>query len=210
MKLKKWSLPFLANHPEVYFSEEAYQSEQFKTYISRPNLYLEVGPGKGDFITSLAKRYPHYNFLVIELNISVAAMTAVKIVEQALTNVKLIVDDALVVIPQLNPHSLEAIFLNFSDPWPKKRHEKRRLSSKRFLDVYQVALKVGHPIIQKTDQLSLYQFSLENYQENGWTIVSHTDDYQTLEEFDAMTEYERNFRSLGQPIYRIIAKKESL
>ena len=103
-------------------------------YLNRPNLYLEIGPGKGDFIVQMARKNPQLNFLVIELNISVAAMAAVKIVDAGLENVKLIVDDALVVLPLLKPHSLETIFLNFSDPWPKKRHEKRRLTSTRFLE----------------------------------------------------------------------------
>lgn len=208
MKLKKWSKPFLVEHPDVYFAEDRYQSEEFVEYINRDNLYLEIGPGKGDFIVQMASKNPHLNFLVIELNISVAAMAAVKIVEAELTNVKLIVDDALVVLPLLKEHSLEAIFLNFSDPWPKKRHEKRRLTSKRFLQVYEKALKIGAPIIQKTDQKSLYEFSLECFQENGWKITEHTEDYQALVEFDAMTEYERNFRGLGHQIYRIITIKE--
>ena len=208
MKLKKWSKPFLVEHPEVYIAPERYNDASFLAYLNRPNLYLEIGPGKGDFIVQMARKNPQLNFLVIELNISVAAMAAVKIVDAGLENVKLIVDDALVVLPLLKPHSLETIFLNFSDPWPKKRHEKRRLTSSRFLKVYEQALKSGAPIVQKTDQRSLYEFSLQNFIDNGWRVVEHTEDYQTHVEFDAMTEYERNFRSLGHPIYRIIATKE--
>ena len=208
MKLKKWSIPFLVAHPEVYISEERYETAEFYDVINRDNLYLEVGPGKGDFIVAMAKNNPHFNFLVIELNISVAAMTAMKVVEAGLNNVRLIQDDALKIIPLLKKHSLETIFLNFSDPWPKKRHEKRRLTSKRFLDVYQEALKEGKMIVQKTDQQSLYLFSLESYVENGWKIVEQSEDYQQHVEFDAMTEYELNFRSQGHKIYRIVAIKE--
>ncbi len=208
MKLKKWSKPFLAEHPEIYISPDRYQSEDFQTFIQRPSLYLEVGPGKGDFIVNMATQHPHLNFLVIEINVSVAAMTAVKIVDAGLSNVRLLVDDALVAIPQLNQSSLEAIFLNFSDPWPKKRHEKRRLTSQRFLKVYEKVLKNKGQIIQKTDQQSLYEFSLESFGENSWTIVEQSQDYQLQSDFDAMTEYERNFRSQGHPIYRIIAMKE--
>ncbi|HKM02643.1 MAG TPA: tRNA (guanosine(46)-N7)-methyltransferase TrmB [Bacilli bacterium] len=207
-KLKKWSKPFLVDHPEVYISEEDYNSEQFLEYISRPNLCLEIGPGKGDFIVQMATKHPDINYLVIELNISVAAMTAVKIVEAQLNNVKLIVDDALVVLPLLKAHSLDAIYLNFSDPWPKKRHEKRRLTSSRFLNVYKDALKVGAPLFQKTDQQSLYEFSLESFTEHNWKIVEKTEDYKTVLDTDAMTEYERNFRSQGHKIYRIITIKE--
>lgn len=208
MKLKKWSKPFLDNHPEVFISADRYSSADFLDFIAKENLYLEIGPGKGDFVCQMAQKNPDFNFLVIELNISVAAMTAVKIVENKLTNIKLIVDDALVVLPLLRTQSLEAVFLNFSDPWPKKRHEKRRLSSERFLKAYELVLKKGAPIIQKTDQKSLYDFSLESYETHGWTIKEKTEDYQNIVSFDAMTEYERNFRSLGHKIYRIIAIKE--
>lgn len=208
MKLKKWSVPFLVAHPEVYFSEDRYDSEAFIEFINRSNLYLEIGPGKGDFIVTLAKNNPEFNFLVIELNVSVAAMTAVKLVDNQLTNVKLIQDDALVVLPRLKPKSIASIFLNFSDPWPKKRHEKRRLTSKRFLDAYQQVLQAQAPLILKTDQQSLYEFTLDSLTQAQWTILSQTTDYQTLDPFDALTEYEQTFRERGQNIYRLIAIKE--
>lgn len=208
MKLKKWSIPFLVEHPEVYISKERYQDEEFRTFISSPLLKLEIGPGKGDFIIQMAKKYPHYHFLVIELNVSVAAMTAQKIVKEQLMNVRLIQDDALVVLPLLNPKSIETIYLNFSDPWPKKRHEKRRLTSPRFLEVYKLALKDDGKIVQKTDQQSLYLFSLESYEANGWRVCEKNEDYQLDSNVDAMTEYEAAFRAQGHPIYRIIAVKE--
>lgn len=208
MKLKKWSIPFLVEHPEVYFGEERYQSQTFIDYINKENLHIEVGPGKGDFVVQMATKYPTFNFLVIELNVSVAAMTAVKIVEAGLNNVKLIQDDALVIFPLLNEHSVEAIFLNFSDPWPKKRHEKRRLTSPRFLAVYERVLKKGAPIIQKTDQKSLYEFSLETYLSQGWKVVENIENYVQHVEFDAMTEYEQNFRQKGHQIYRLVATRE--
>lgn len=208
MKLKKWSLPFLVEHPEVYISKDRYEEPSFRDFIKSDNLHLEVGPGKGDFIVQMAKQFPTNHFLVIELNVSVAAMTAVKIVNEKLANVRLIQDDALEVLPLLNENSIENIYLNFSDPWPKKRHEKRRLTSPRFLDAYKRVLKENGKIVQKTDQLSLYEFSLESYVSNGWQIIEKDDNYHIDLDVDAMTEYEQNFRNLGHPIYRIVAKKE--
>ena len=103
--------------------------------------------------------------------------------------------------------SVEGIFLNFSDPWPKKRHAKRRLTSNSFLLEYYRILKKGAKLIFKTDNLDLFNYSLEVISESPFKLVDANRDYDGLDTFDATTEYERNFRELGQPIYRLILEK---
>ena len=109
--------------------------------------------------------------------------------------------------PTIKDESIEGIFLNFSDPWPKKRHAKRRLTSNSFLLEYYRILKKGAQLIFKTDNYDLFTYSLEVINESPFKLVEANYNYDGKDEFDAITEYERNFRELGQPIYRLILEK---
>ena len=103
--------------------------------------------------------------------------------------------------------SIDGIFLNFSDPWPKKRHHKRRLTAINYLNNYYRVLKKGGRLVIKTDNPDLFSFTLENIEGLQFKMISKTDNYQELDEFDTMTEYEQSFREEGTPIHRLVLEK---
>ena len=198
-KYKAWAKPFIDEHPEVGVSEEDLSSLK--------DFYLEIGSGKGDFLIQMATKYPELTFIGVEKNVTCAGITAKKISESGLTNTKIIFEDAINVLPNLNNGSVKTIFLNFSDPWPKKRHHKRRLTSNIFLDNYYRVLAKGGRLVFKTDNVDLFNDSLEYFTESKFKLISKTNNYDGKDEFDACTEYERNFRDQDIKISRVIYEK---
>ena len=198
-KFKAWAEPDINEHPEVKRPFDGLNS--FKPY------YLEIGSGKGQFLVEMAKKYPDITFIGVEMNITCAGFTAKKLVENEIENAKLVRVNAQVMTPTIEDNSVEGIFLNFSDPWPKKRHAKRRLTSNSFLLEYYRILKHGAKLIFKTDNLDLFTYSLEMIQDSPFKLVEANYLYDGKDPFDAETEYERNFRELNQPIYRLILEK---
>lgn len=196
-KYKPWAKPFLEEHQEVQYKQE--------DLSSLDNFYLEIGSGKGFFLTEMAKKYPDRLFIGIEINLTCSGFTAKKLVEQEIKNAYLINANAEKVLENVKPHSINIIYLNFSDPWPKARHHKRRLTSSRFLSLYKKVLKEDGYIIQKTDNYDLFLFSKETYLEEGFEIIEEDLNYQ-LDEEDIMTEYEESFRKENLPIYRMKVK----
>ena len=199
-KYKPWAKPYLEEHIEISLSENELKKLD--------NFYLEIGSGKGDFLVKMAEKNPSLFFLGIEKNVTCAGFSAKKVVESELENAKLLCNDATNITPLLKDKSVNIIFLNFSDPWPKKRHHKRRLTSDNFLKEYMRILKDDGKIIFKTDNPDLFAFSIETFENNGFNIISKTDDYQGDDEFDAVTEYEAFFRLEGTPIHRMIVTKK--
>lgn len=198
-KYKAWAKPFIDEHPEVGVNKEDLSSLK--------DFYLEIGSGKGDFLIQMATKYPEFTFIGVEKNVTCAGITAKKISESGLTNTKIIFEDAINVLPNLNSGSVKTIFLNFSDPWPKKRHHKRRLTSNIFLDNYYRVLAKGGELIFKTDNVDLFNDSLEYFTESKFKLISKTNNYDGKDEFDACTEYERNFRDQDVKISRVIYEK---
>ena len=198
-KYKPWAKPYLDEHTEVMCPFD--KLNDYKDY------YLEIGSGKGQFLLEMAQKYPDLIFIGVEMNVTCAGFTAKKLVENEITNAKLVHANAAVMTPTIKDDSVEGIFLNFSDPWPKKRHTKRRLTSNTFLLEYYRILKRGGKLIFKTDNLDLFNYSLEVIKESSFKLVSADYDYDGKDTFDALTEYEKNFRELGQPIYRLILEK---
>ncbi len=199
-KYKPWALPYIQEHVEVMFSEEQLLGFM-KPY------YLEIGSGKGQFLVDMAKKYPDKFFIGLERNVTCCGFTAKKLVEEEIQNAKLMFINADILMDKIPDNSIEAIFLNFSDPWPKKRHHKRRLTADRYLANYYRVLKSGGRLIIKTDNVELFAFTLENLENSPFKLVSKTDDYQDYDEFDSMTEYEQSFREEGTPIHRIVLEK---
>ena len=199
-KYKPWALPYIQEHVEVMFTEEQLLS------FDKP-YYLEIGSGKGQFLVDMAKKYPDKFFIGLERNVTCCGFTAKKLVEEEIQNAKLMFINADILMDKIKDNSIEAIFLNFSDPWPKKRHHKRRLTAERFLANYYRILKSGGRLIIKTDNVELFAFTLENLENSPFKLVSKTDDYQDYDEFDSMTEYEQSFREEGTPIHRIVLEK---
>lgn len=197
-KFKAWAEPYLKEHQEVSFSNEEIENLY--------DVYLEIGSGKGDFLIQMSEKYPDLLFVGVEKNVTCSGITAKKIVETS-SKAKIIWADAQELLPLFKNGSVNTLFLNFSDPWPKKRHHKRRLTSDLFLKEYLRVLKKGGRLIFKTDNIDLFNDSLEVFMETEFTLISKTNDYDGKDEFDAQTEYETNFRQKGTPINRVIYQK---
>ncbi len=198
-KYKPWAKPYIEEHTEVMCPFD--NINNFKNY------YLEIGSGKGQFLVNMAKNHPDTFFIGMERNVTCAGFTAKKLVEGEITNAKLLYADAGQVLPSIEAESVEGIFLNFSDPWPKKRHAKRRLTSDSFLGQYYRILKKGAKLIFKTDNYDLFTYSLEILENSTFKLVDANYSYDGKDPFDEITEYEASFREEGQPIYRLILEK---
>lgn len=199
-KFKAWAEPYIKEHQDICVDALAMQNID--------NLYLEIGSGKGLYLVTMATKFPERNYVGVERNVTCAGYLAKKIVESGLTNAKLCFEDAEKLLTEIKEHSLSHVYLNFSDPWPKKRHNKRRLTSERFIPLYQRVMAHGGEIILKTDNKELFDFSKENFVNNSFTLLFEDLDYQLDEENDALTEYEIDFRQENNPIYRLGVRYE--
>ena len=169
-------------------------------------LYIEIGCGKGDFIIENARRNPAINFIGIEKYESVL-VRALQKVENLPTNLRFMCIDAKEIDKYFN-HNVNQIFLNFSDPWPKKRHTKRRLTSDIFLELYNKISKDEIRIKMKTDNKSLFAYSIKSFNNNGYQIEDISLDLDENYNFNVPTEYEKKFRSLNVPINYIYVTKK--
>ena len=201
MRNKPWALPFLKEHPTRVFFEPT------KLPLNKLPYTLEIGTGKGDYLIALAGLNPNKYFIGIEKDKNVAALALKKIIESSVLNIILFVGDATNITDWFSKNQIETIYLNFSDPWPKKRYHKRRLSHVSFLKQYQQILVKNGRIVMKTDNLELFEFSLESFQENGFYLESKDSNFRSSEKKDPWTEYERKFVELDKPIYQIIVRK---
>lgn len=171
-------------------------------------IYIEIGMGKGDFIIGNAIKYPNINFIGIEMYDSVMIRAIQKSNELELNNLKLVKMDATF-IEEIFDKEIDLIYLNFSDPWPKDRHAKRRLTSSRFLNRYDKIFKSTPKIIMKTDNVDLFEFSLESLKEYGYGIEYCTHDLYSEDVSDNIaTEYEKKFVEKGIKINKLVATKK--
>lgn len=173
-----------------------------KLFNNENNIEIEIGMGKGKFIIEKAKENPNINYIGIEKYDSPLVSAVKKLEELELNNLKLICFDALE-IEDVFDHEIDKIYLNFSDPWPKKRHTKRRLTSSVFLSKYENIFKDEKRIEMKTDNDDLYEYSLESLIENGYDVVKTDTNYLDT----IRTEYEDKFISLGKNINYISVVK---
>jgi len=200
-KYKPWALPYILEHSEVMLS-----MDDIASFTN--DAYLEIGSGKGGFLVNMALSFKDKQFIGIERNVTCSGFTAKKLVEQEVNNAKLIYGDAGLATLKMHDKTVNTIFLNFSDPWPKKRHHKRRLTAPSFLKEYARILKDDGKLIFKTDNKDLYEFTLENIVDSDFKVISSTTNYLADDPFDKVTEYEASFREEGLPIYRIILGKK--
>ncbi|MBQ7699635.1 MAG: tRNA (guanosine(46)-N7)-methyltransferase TrmB [Clostridia bacterium] len=165
-------------------------------------VHLEIGCGKGDFVCGTAEAHPDINFIAIERISDVLMLAAEKAKSKDLSNVRLAVMNAAVLNEKFAPGSISRIYLNFSDPWPKKGYAKRRLTYRSFLQIYKQILTKNGSIFLKTDDENLFDFSVEELKENGFEITDMTRDLHASEyaKDNIMTEYERNFTEMGKKI----------
>ena len=177
-----------------------------ETFGRTAPLHVEIGVGKGDFLTELAARNPNVNYVGLEAQQGVLYFAARKAAARELPNVRLLVFDAAHLTELFASGEVDRIYLNFSDPWPKARHVKRRLTSEVFLARYAAVLKEGGAIHFKTDNAGLFAYSLETMEREGWLLSHVTHDLHALAEPDnIMTEYERKFSARGAKIGRLVA-----
>ena len=171
---------------------------------------IEIGMGKGKFITTLAQENPDINYVGIEKYSSVLIRAIERCQDIEVPNLRFIRMDAEYICDVFEKEEVDRIYLNFSDPWPKDRHAKRRLTSKQFFDRYNDILKKDGLVEFKTDNDLLFQFSLEQVPEAGWNLVEQTWDLHNDEKLvkgNVMTEYEEKFSSMGNPIHKLIANR---
>ena len=163
---------------------------------------IEIGMGKGKFITTLAMENPDINYIGIEKYSSVLIRAIERCEEIVVPNLRFIRMEAEYICDVFEKGEVDRIYLNFSDPWPKDRHAKRRLTSRQFLERYHNILKEEGRVIFKTDNRPLFDFSLEEVEEAGWTLEKCTFDLHHSEylEGNIMTEYEEKFVAKGNPI----------
>ena len=176
-------------------------------------LHIEIGMGKGRFLMDLATLNPNINYVGIEKYSSVLLRAIQKQEQLLLPNVKFIRMDAEDITEVFAPAEVDKIYLNFSDPWPKDRHAKRRLPSRQFLGRYDQILRPDGVVEFKTDNKDLFQFALDEVEPEGWNLDAVTYDLHhdpVMNEGNVMTEYEEKFSSLGNPIYKYIVSRKGI
>lgn len=197
----------LSSSPFFIADGSLYKGKWHRLFGNDRPIYLEIGMGKGKFLIENAIRYPEINFIGIERYDSVLARALEKVPEN-LKNIKIVRLNAEY-IEKLFDHEISLIYLNFSDPWPKKKHHRRRLTSLEFLGKYDTIFQTDAVIVQKTDNADLFAYSLCCLSQYGYVLEDVSLDYQpTVEDANIETEYEERFRKLHLPIYRLIAKKK--
>ncbi len=208
VKHKKWAVPLMEAHPEMMTMDPASFKGRWQERFAKPQpLQVEVGMGKGQFIIGMAKAHPEINFIGLEIESTVAAIALKNALPEQLPNLTLVRGDGAGLDTYFEDGSIDRLYLNFSDPWPKTRHEKRRLTYKTFLANYQQVVKPGGGLEFKTDNQGLFEYSLTSLNNFGmifdgvWLNLHESPE----NEGNVGTEYEQRFASLGQPIYKLKA-----
>ncbi|GMQ61504.1 tRNA (guanosine(46)-N7)-methyltransferase TrmB [Vallitalea maricola] len=200
----------VSEHSRIIENEKDYKGKWNEKFGNDNPIHIEIGMGKGKFITTLAKNNPNINYIGFEKFTKVLVRALDNLEDEELDNVYAIRMDVEQILDVFEEGEIERIYLNFSDPWPKDRHAKRRLTHHDFLERYEKVLSPNGRICFKTDNKNLFEFSLEEIEKYGWktekvTRHLHNSDYV---EGNTMTEYEEKFVSLGLPICRLEAFKE--
>lgn len=197
----------LANAPQFVVAEpKEWKGRWHERFGNDQPIHIEIGTGKGQFIYGMAQAHPEINYIAIEMQMSVLSMALDKLLANELPNLQLLHVDGSELTDYFAENEVDQIYLNFSDPWPKTRHEKRRLTYKTFLAVDEAILRPEGEIHFKTDNQGLFEYSLASFSQYGMIIDKvwldlHNSDY----EGNIMTEYEEKFASRGQRIYRVEA-----
>ncbi len=196
---------------EYYVSTPSEYKGKWNEFFKNNNpIHIEIGMGKGNFVIGMAKAHKDINYIGIEMydSVMVKAVEKLKQEEKPLKNLKLVLIDAMK-IDEIFENEISRIYLNFSDPWPKAKHEKRRLTSKIFLEKYDKIFKGQKQIFQKTDNNDLFDFSMVSLVENGYELRNVTRDLHSENVSDnIMTEYEEKFSNAGIKINKLEAYKD--
>ena len=202
-KYKQWAVDYVDQHPEIALAKFDINDKFFQ---EKPVIF-EVGSGKGDFIAAISLAHSEYNYLGIERVKTVAGIMCKKLVEQGNQNVRVFPWNVELLFEEIKEGFVHSIYVNHADPWPKARHEKRRLTFITFLEQYYRILRKGGRLYFKTDNDGLYEYTKEEIKLTKFKVVSDVENYQFDSETDFITEYENKFRSVGKSIHRIILEK---
>lgn len=199
----------IAAHPLCTLEEDPKAGKWHELFGSDRPVHIEIGMGKGQFITALASLHPEINYIGIEKysSVLVRALEKTDSITPPLSNLRFIRMDAENICTMFAPNEIDRIYLNFSDPWPKDRHAKRRLTSQQFLERYRQIMKPAGQLEFKTDNKDLFRFSLEQVESAGWHLIAATEDLHhddAMNPGNIMTEYEQRFAALGNPICKMV------
>ena len=188
---------------------EAYKGNWRKLFANPDApLWVELGTGKGNFISQMAVLHPEINFIGIEIQVGVLYYAGKKCAEAEVHNVQLLRFDVAKLEDIFAAGEVDRFFINFCDPWPKSRHAKRRLTYRTFLDRYARLLKDGGQVCFKSDNAGLFDFTLDEFRACGWPLSEVTYDLHHSDILnEAMTEYEAKFSAKGQPIFHCTATR---
>lgn len=207
LRNKPWAADKLREHPQYVVWEDADIKGNWQNHFQKEQpIHLEVGSGKGRFMIEMAKAHPNINYIAMELQTSVVISILEAQIEEDLPNLMILHGHGGDLEEYFEKGEVTQVYLNFSDPWPKTRHEKRRLTSSKFLTQYENILPDGGEIHFKTDNMGLFEYSLASMSKYGmyfkqvWLDL-HNSDF----EGNIMTEYEEKFSAKGHPIYRLEA-----
>ncbi|HEL1303890.1 TPA: tRNA (guanosine(46)-N7)-methyltransferase TrmB [Streptococcus equi subsp. zooepidemicus] len=207
VRKRKGAQEHLENNPHyVILEPEAAKGRWCEVFGNDHPIHIEVGSGKGAFITGMALKNPEINYIGIDIQLSVLSYALDKVLASQAPNARLLRVDGSSLTNYFDAGEVDMMYLNFSDPWPKSRHEKRRLTYKSFLDTYKQILPENGEIHFKTDNRGLFEYSLASFSQYGMTLKQvwldlHASDYPD----NVMTEYEARFAKKGQVIYRLEA-----
>lgn len=204
LRFKPNAIPEMKENDRIFFYPRDMKGKWHEVFGNDHPIYLEIGAGKGDFIIEKAKQNPDINFIALEMNTNAFVIASRKIVEEELTNVIGLVDYAEELTETFDEGEIDHIYINFSTPWPKTKHHKRRLSHERFLERYKKIIKKQGIIEQKTDDLPFFEDSLNYYKDFGLEVLKA--EYDLPEEKSIVTEYEKKWRERNKPIYYAKAK----
>ena len=211
VRKRKGAEEHLANHPQyVILEPEAAKGKWHELFGNDNPIHIEVGSGKGAFITGMAQQNPDINYIGIDIQLSVLSYALDKVLASGAENVKLLRVDGSALTNYFEDGEVDMMYLNFSDPWPKDRHARRRLPSKEFLARYDQILVPDGKVEFKTDNRGLFDFALEQREIAGWNLDGCTFDLhhdENMNEGNVMTEYEEKFSSMGNPIYKMIISR---
>lgn len=206
----------LEAHDKVIKNEKELKGRWKEVFGNDNPVYIEIGMGKGQFLTEMAARHPDRNYIGIERYSSVLLRAVERLDKleadsRALKNIRFICMDAAQIGEVFEKGEVRGIYLNFSDPWPKKRHARRRLTSREFFSRYDQVLAPEGRVEFKTDNQDLFRFSLEEADEAGWRVLMSTWDLHSdpdMNRGNVMTEYEEKFSAKGNPICKLIAGRQ--
>ncbi|MDN6900857.1 tRNA (guanosine(46)-N7)-methyltransferase TrmB [Oenococcus sicerae] len=215
LRSKKWAKPFINDHRTLIIdnpSAELMKGKWASNFQNKRPIYLEIGSGKGQFILENAIKYPTINFIGLEIQPTAVAIAGKNAVESGkpLTNLRLILGNGADLTTYFAENEISKLFLNHSDPWPKAKHEKRRLTAPNFLKSYAEILMPASVIEFKTDNLGLFEYSLTSFKNFGLVWSDNEISYDLHNEIkknpaNIETEYEKKFASMNQPEYWIKA-----